>query len=151
MVYIYLPAPYCHLNLEVTKANLMLAAGFSAVPAVFLVWLCTCLSDLWSNFRCPQVCLWGPLKDQHHSRTSKWLFASQSMKCYTGHEGIYATKKETYGKDTWANFGWLDNVCSKDGSGWFWQGLGQSGRFPECRSFLDLLHVMKNSSLYQPH
>ncbi len=36
MVYIYLPATYCHLNLDVTKANL-LAAGFSAVPAVFLV------------------------------------------------------------------------------------------------------------------
>ncbi len=28
---IYLPAAYCHLNLDVIKANL-LAAGFSAVP-----------------------------------------------------------------------------------------------------------------------
>ena len=36
MVYIYLPAAYCHLHLDVTKANL-LAAGCSAVPAVFLV------------------------------------------------------------------------------------------------------------------
>ena len=36
MVYIYLPAAYYHLNLDVTKDNL-LAAGFSAVPAVFLV------------------------------------------------------------------------------------------------------------------
>ncbi len=36
MVYIYMPAAYCHLHLDVTKANL-LAAGFSAVPAVFLV------------------------------------------------------------------------------------------------------------------
>ncbi len=35
MVYIYLPVAYYHLNLGVTKANL-LAAGFSAVPAVFL-------------------------------------------------------------------------------------------------------------------
>ncbi len=36
MVYIYLPVAYFHLNLDVTKANL-LPAGFSAVPAVFLV------------------------------------------------------------------------------------------------------------------
>ncbi len=36
MVYIYLPAVYYNLNLDVTKENL-LAAGFSAVPAVFLV------------------------------------------------------------------------------------------------------------------
>ncbi len=36
MVYIYLPAAYYHLNLEVAKENL-LTAGFSAVPAVFLV------------------------------------------------------------------------------------------------------------------
>ncbi len=36
MVYIYLPVAYYHLNLDVTKANL-LAAGFSAVPAVFLL------------------------------------------------------------------------------------------------------------------
>ncbi len=36
MVYIYLPAAYYHLNLNVTKESL-LAAGFSAVPAVFLV------------------------------------------------------------------------------------------------------------------
>ncbi len=36
MVYIYLPAAYYHLHLDVTKGNL-LAAGFSAVPAVFLV------------------------------------------------------------------------------------------------------------------
>ncbi len=36
MVYIYLPAAYDHLNLDATKDNL-LAAGFSAVPAVFLV------------------------------------------------------------------------------------------------------------------
>ncbi len=36
MVYIYVPAAYYHLNLDVTKENL-LAAGFSAVPAVFLV------------------------------------------------------------------------------------------------------------------
>ena len=35
MVYIYLPAAYYHRNLDVTKENL--AAGFSAVPAVFLV------------------------------------------------------------------------------------------------------------------
>ena len=41
MVYIYLPAAYYYLNLGVTKENL-LAAGFSAVPAVFLV----CLSLL---------------------------------------------------------------------------------------------------------
>ncbi len=40
MVYIYLPAPYYHLNLDVTKENL-LAAGFSAVPAVFLVYMAT--------------------------------------------------------------------------------------------------------------
>ena len=33
---IYLPVAYYHLNLDVTKGNL-LAAGFSAVPAVFLV------------------------------------------------------------------------------------------------------------------
>ncbi len=38
MVYIYLPAAYYHLNLDVTKENL-LAAGFSAVPAVLLVWI----------------------------------------------------------------------------------------------------------------
>ncbi len=38
MVYIYLPAAYYHVNLYVTKENL-LAAGFSAVPAVFLVFL----------------------------------------------------------------------------------------------------------------
>ena len=37
MVYIYLPAAYYNLNLDVTKENL-LAAGFSAVPAVFLVY-----------------------------------------------------------------------------------------------------------------
>ncbi len=36
MVYIYLPAAYYHLNLDVTKDNL-LAAWFSAIPAVFLV------------------------------------------------------------------------------------------------------------------
>ncbi len=36
MVYIYLPAVYYHLNLDVTIENL-LAAGFSAVPVVFLV------------------------------------------------------------------------------------------------------------------
>ncbi len=36
MVYIYLPAPYYYLILDVTKENL-LAAGFSAVPAVILV------------------------------------------------------------------------------------------------------------------
>ncbi len=36
MVHIYLPAVYYHLNLDVTKENL-LAAGFFAVPAVFLV------------------------------------------------------------------------------------------------------------------
>ncbi len=36
MVHLYLPAAYYHLNLDVTKENL-LAAGFSAVPAVFLV------------------------------------------------------------------------------------------------------------------
>ena len=36
MVYIYLPVAYYHLNLDVTKANL-LAVGFSAVPGVFLV------------------------------------------------------------------------------------------------------------------
>ncbi len=36
MVHIYLPAAYYHLKLDVTKENL-LAAGFSAVPAVFLV------------------------------------------------------------------------------------------------------------------
>ncbi len=36
MEYIYLPAAYYHLHLDVTKGNL-LAAGFSAVPAVFLV------------------------------------------------------------------------------------------------------------------
>ncbi len=36
MVYIYLPADYYHLNLDVTKENL-LKAGFSAVPEVFLV------------------------------------------------------------------------------------------------------------------
>ncbi len=36
MVYMYLSAAYYHLNLDVTKEYL-LAAGFSAVPAVFLV------------------------------------------------------------------------------------------------------------------
>ncbi len=36
MVYIYLPVAYQHFNLDITKENL-LAAGFSAVPAVFLV------------------------------------------------------------------------------------------------------------------
>ncbi len=36
MVYIYLPVAYYHLNLDVIKENL-LAAGFSAVPEVFLV------------------------------------------------------------------------------------------------------------------
>ncbi len=36
MVHISLSAAYSHLNLVVTKENL-LAAGFSAVPAVFLV------------------------------------------------------------------------------------------------------------------
>ncbi len=35
MVYVYLPAVYYHLNLDVTKWTL-LAEGFSAVPAVFL-------------------------------------------------------------------------------------------------------------------
>ncbi len=35
MVHIYLPAAYYHLNLDVTKESL-LAAEFSAVPAVFL-------------------------------------------------------------------------------------------------------------------
>ncbi len=35
MVYIYLPAAYYNLNLDAKKENL-LAAGFSAVPAVFL-------------------------------------------------------------------------------------------------------------------
>ncbi len=36
MVYIYLPAADYHLHLDVPKENL-LAAGFSAVPVVFLV------------------------------------------------------------------------------------------------------------------
>ncbi len=36
MVYIYLLMAYYHLNLDVTKDNL-LVAGFPAVPAVFLV------------------------------------------------------------------------------------------------------------------
>ena len=36
MVYIYLPAAYYHLKLDATNDNL-LTAGFSAVPAVFLV------------------------------------------------------------------------------------------------------------------
>ena len=36
MVYIYVPAAYYHLYLGVAKENL-LAAGFSAVPAGFLV------------------------------------------------------------------------------------------------------------------
>ncbi len=36
MVYIYFSAAYYHLNLDVTKENL-LATGFSAGPAVFLV------------------------------------------------------------------------------------------------------------------
>ncbi len=36
MLYIYLSAIYYHLNLDVTKGSL-LAAGFSAVPVVFLV------------------------------------------------------------------------------------------------------------------
>ncbi len=36
LVYIYFPVAYYHFNLDVTKENL-LAAGFSAVPAVFLV------------------------------------------------------------------------------------------------------------------
>ncbi len=35
-IHIYMPVAYYHLNLDVTKENL-LAAGFSAVPAVFLV------------------------------------------------------------------------------------------------------------------
>ncbi len=38
MVYICLPAAYYHLNLDVTKENL-LAAGMSAVPAAFLVYI----------------------------------------------------------------------------------------------------------------
>ncbi len=37
MVYIYLPAAYYQLNLDVTKENL-LATRFSAVPEVFLVY-----------------------------------------------------------------------------------------------------------------
>ncbi len=37
--YIYFPVAYYHLNLDVAKENL-LAAGFSAVPAVFLVLDC---------------------------------------------------------------------------------------------------------------
>ena len=36
MVYIYLPAIYYHLNLDVTKGSL-LATGLTAVPVVFLV------------------------------------------------------------------------------------------------------------------
>ncbi len=36
MVYKYLPAAYYHLNLDVTKENL-LVAGFSTVPGLFLV------------------------------------------------------------------------------------------------------------------
>ena len=35
MVYIYLPVAYYHLYLDVTKENLL--AGFSAVPATFLL------------------------------------------------------------------------------------------------------------------
>ncbi len=38
MVYICLPVAYYHFNLDVTEENL-LAAGFSAVPAVFLAML----------------------------------------------------------------------------------------------------------------
>ncbi len=37
MIYVYLPAIYYHLNLDVTKGSL-LAVGFSTVPAVFLVY-----------------------------------------------------------------------------------------------------------------
>ncbi len=44
MVYIYLPVAYYHLNLDVTKGSL-LAVGFSAVPAVFLV--CLLWLHLW--------------------------------------------------------------------------------------------------------
>ncbi len=36
MVYIYLQAAYYHLNVNVTKENL-LAVGFSTVPMVFVV------------------------------------------------------------------------------------------------------------------
>ncbi len=42
MVYIYLLAAYYHFTLDVTKENL-LAAEFSAVPAVFLVVIKMCL------------------------------------------------------------------------------------------------------------
>ncbi len=41
MVYVYLPAAYYRLNLNVTKES-FLAAGFSAVPAVFLVLVYFC-------------------------------------------------------------------------------------------------------------
>ena len=45
-----MPAGYCHLNLDVTKANL-LAAGFSAVPVVFLVlYMYFVISDKVTNF-----------------------------------------------------------------------------------------------------
>ena len=44
MVHIYLPVAYYHLNSDVTKENL-LAAGFSAVPAVFLVAIVTCFNN----------------------------------------------------------------------------------------------------------
>ncbi len=50
MVHIYLPAAYYHLNLDVTKENL-LAAGFSAVPAVFLVYSHLCPNGEYSTPR----------------------------------------------------------------------------------------------------
>ena len=49
MVYIYLPVGYYHLHLDVTKENL-LAAGFSTVPAVFLVCITNlCYPSFWKN------------------------------------------------------------------------------------------------------
>ncbi len=42
MVYIYLPAAYYHLNLDITKANL-LVAGSCAAPVAFLVAITLCV------------------------------------------------------------------------------------------------------------
>ncbi len=56
MVYIYLPAIYYHLNLDVTKGSL-LAAGFSAVPVVFLVFaLSPLMPNLSRDTGTPNMC-----------------------------------------------------------------------------------------------
>ncbi len=81
MLYIYLPADYYHLNLDVTKENL-LAAGFSAVPAVLLVNFSmtssmprrdpqVCSSCLTQNLRKLRSSANGPFLEQPTSRLHK--------------------------------------------------------------------------------